>query len=890
MNMPLPPGLKRLFQLDAGRLRRDPDIQAEIEFHLQTRIDQLTAQGMPASAAREQALREFGSPGDVAEQVRSIDAAARARRRRLEWRSGLMQDLRYAWRGLRRSPLYTAVAAVTFALGIGANAAVFALLDAVVLRPLPFPGLDRLVRIYEHDTREERPFGQVTVADFRDWQSQSRSFGQMTAFRFRSLTLTGTAEAVSLPGGQVTPEFFSVLGVRPLLGRDFRSGEGATGTPPVVVLSHSAWIRHFGADSGIVGRTIRLNDEATEVIGVLPPEFVDPIGSADIWTATDFESMANDQGRSRRFHFLATFGRMREGVTLEQARQEMETIGRRIAADFPDMNEGHLPQLVPLQLAGTNTARPVLWLVMGAVGLVLLIACANLANLVFARTLTRSRELAVRAALGAGRWRLVRQVLFEQLLLAAGGGLIGIAAAAWSSGLFVRMLGPALPRADLVRIDGRVMGFTLLLAIAAAVISGLLPATHAAGARLGDQLKAGSHGSTLTRRSHRVRAALVTLQVALATILLVGSTLAVRSLRALLDQELGFEPESVWMFFAPAVAERYSGDPQALAFQSRFLERIRSLPGVKSASAVYGLPMVNTSSTSIRPEGMILPDGPAPEVGYNAADGDYFRVMGIPLVRGRLMDARDHADAPPVVVINQALAERYWSGQDPVGKRLRSGPSPEAPPAEVIGVVADIRRRNLQQPPEPELYFPLAQDITRSPMYVVRLTGDPAPALAALRSALASIDPDIPIASLRPLTEMVARSLRQPRFLTALLLGMGGLALILAAVGIYGVLAFLVTERRRELGVRLALGAGSGRIATETLRRGLVPVMAGLVVGLIGAILAARLAHTLFFGVSPTDPLSLVASVVVLLLAATVGCLIPARRAARVDPVIALRE
>ncbi|HET9513370.1 MAG TPA: ABC transporter permease [Gemmatimonadales bacterium] len=885
--MPLPPGLKRLFQLDADR--RDPDIQAEIEFHLQTRIDQLTAQGKPASAAREQALREFGSPGDVAEQVRSIDAAARARRRRREWRSGFMQDLRYAWRGLWRSPLYTAVAAVTFALGIGANAAVFALLDAVVLRPLPFPGLDRLVRIYEHDTREERPFGQVTIADFRDWQSQSRSFGQMTAFRFRSLTLTGT-EAVSLPGGQVTPEFFSVLGVRPLLGRDFRSGEGATGTPPVVVLSHSAWIRYFGADSGIVGRTIRLNDEATEVIGVLPPEFVDPIGAPDIWTVTDFDGIANDQGRSRRFHFLATFGRMREGVTLEQARQELETIGRRIAADFPDMNQGHLPQLVPLQLAGTNTARPVLWLVMGAVGLVLLIACANLANLVFARTLTRSRELAVRAALGAGRWRLVRQVLLEQLLLAAGGGLIGIAAATWSSGLFVRMLGPSLPRAGLVQIDGRVMGFTLLLAIIAATLSGLLPAIHAARSRLGDQLKTGSHGSTLTRRSHRVRAALVTLQVALATVLLVGSALALRSLRSLLNQELGFEPQSVWMFSAPAVGARYAGNAQALAFQSSLLERIRTLPGVRGASAAFGLPMANVSTTSIRPEGMILPPGPAPGVGYNAVEGEYFRVMGIPLLRGRLIEARDHRDAPPVAVINQALANRFWPGEDPIGKHFRSGPSPDAPPAEVIGVVADIRRRNLQLPPEPELYFALSQDISPFPNYVVRLSGDPAPALAAIRAALASLDAGIPMVNPQPLGEVVAGSLRQPRFLTALLSGMGGLALVLAAVGIYGVLAFLVTERRRELGVRLALGAGSGRIATETLRRGLVPVIAGLGLGLVGAILAGRLAHTLFFGVSATDPVALVAAILVLLLAATVGCLIPARRAARLDPVIALRD
>ncbi|HEX9894072.1 MAG TPA: ABC transporter permease [Gemmatimonadales bacterium] len=889
--MRLPPGLRRVFRLDSGRSDADPDIRSEIEFHLQTRIDELVAQGMSPAAARDAAMGQFGSPERVAAEVGDIDARIQAGTGRREWWSGVMQDLRISLRGARRTPLYALVASITFALGIGANAAVFSLLDAVVIRPLPFPGLDRLVRIYEHDTKEDRPFGQITIADFRDWQSQTTTFEGLAAFRYRFFTLTGTGEAQSLMGGQVSPAFFDILGIRPFIGRAFRNEEGASGAPGVAILSHGAWVRLFGADSSIVGRAIRLNNEEAEVIGVLPREFVNPLGEPlDVWTPSDFEAVASDQARARRMHFLAGFGRIREGIEFERANEELLTVGRRLETDHREMNKGHLPQMIPLQEAGISTVRPVLWLVMGAVGLVLLIACANLANLVFARTLSRSRELAVRSALGAGRWRLVRQVMIEQLLLAGFGGVIGVLAASWTSAAFVGLLGQSMPRAELVRTDGRVLVFALMLTLVAALASGLLPAFHAARADFSDALKAGSHGSTLSRQSHRLRSLLVTVQVGLAAVLIVGSALALRSLSTLLDQELGFETESVWVFSAPAVPARYPEAPQILAFQADFLERLRSLPGVASASAAYSAPMLNVSTTSIVPEGVILPPGPAPAVGYNAAYPDYFRVMGIPLLRGRLMDARDRMDAPPVVVVNQALADRHWPGQHPIGKRARMGPDPNAPWVEVVGVVANIRRRNVQLPPEPEVYYPLTQDVTRGPSYVVRVAGDPAPVLAGIRAALRALDREIPLGNLRPLTEVVAGSLRQPRFLSALLTLFGGLALVLAAVGIYGVIAFLVAERRREIGVRLALGAGSARVVRQTLWRGLRPVLAGLGLGLVAAVLAGRLAANLFYQVKAADPLALGAAAVVLLLAGVVGCLAPARRAAKVEPGIVLRE
>jgi predicted permease len=441
-----------------------------------------------------------------------------------------------------------------------------------------------------------------------------------------------------------------------------------------------------------------------------------------------------------------------------------------------------------------------------------------------------------------------------------------------------------------VRTDARVLGFALLLTVVAALTSSLLPAIHAARARLGDQLRAGSHGSTLSRRSHRLRATLVGVQVALATVLLVGSTLAVRSLAALRHQDLGFETESAWLFTAPAVQARYPERAQILAFQAELLERLRALPGVTGASAAYAIPMVNVSTTSIRPEGAVLPPGPDPSVGYNAADAAYFSVMHIPLLRGRLIDGRDHADAPRVLVVNKALADQYWPNHDPIGQRVKAGPDPDGPWLLIIGVVDNIRRRNVRIPPEPEVYYPMTQDVTRNPIYVVGISSDPAPVLAAIRSTLRAIDAEIPLGNLRPLNDVVDGALRQPRFLSALLSLFGGLALVLAGVGIYGVIAFLVAERRREIGVRLALGAQSGRVLRETLWRGMRPVLAGLGIGLVAAVLAGRVARSLFYEVDAVDPLSLGAATGVLLLAGIAGSLLPARRAASVEPGVVLRE
>ena len=886
--MALPPGLQQILRLAIGRAP-SADVDSEFEFHIATKVEQLTAQGMPSEQARAEALRQFGSRDSFAKEVREIDHRATRESNRREYWADVRHDFALALRAARRSPLFASVVAITFALGIGANAAVFSLLDAVLLRPLPYPESGQLVRIYESD--DNREFGQVTIADFNDLKAQNTTLAEMGLFRFRRVPLTGAGDAAMLTGGEVSPQFFGILRVKPAIGRDFRPDDALDGAPPVAILTWPAWRRIYGGDSTIVGRTARISDRETTIIGILPESYVSPVTDGvsvwDIYFTSDYSYLSRDNARARRFHFATGFGRLKPGVTVEQAKRDFETIGLRLAAEYPDLNKGHRPNIVSLQQSGTQSVSSTLWLVMGAVGLVLLIACANLANLVFARALGRSREFAVRAALGAGRLRIARQVFVEQLVLATFGLVIGLLAATWTSGLFVRLA--ALPRGDLVRTDSRVMLFAIGITALAAIASGILPALSAVRSDLTGALRSGGHGSTLSRRSHGVRASLVATQVGLAAILLVGCGLALRSLSALLKQDLGFRTESVWYFTAPATSTRYPNPPDVVSFQERLIERVRGIPGVVSASAAYTIPMANVSTTSIIVEGAPALQGPPPEIGYNAAETDYFKTLGIPLIAGRLMQATDRLDAPPVIVVNQALAERFYGG-DAVGKRARMGPNPDDPWMEIVGVVANIRRRGVDVPPEPEVYYPLSQDLDRAPMYVVRVSGDPKPVLARAREEVRALDADVVFGTPGPIADIISETLSPQRLLSALLGVFGAIALVLAGVGIYGVIAFLVAERRREIGVRMALGAQSGRVLREVVGRGMRPVAIGLVLGLGAALILGRTVSGLFYQVKPTDPVSIGAAIGILLLAGVIGCLAPAIRAARTDPGGVLRE
>ncbi|MEZ4588968.1 MAG: ABC transporter permease, partial [Gemmatimonadales bacterium] len=785
--------------------------------------------------------------------MRSIDRRRDARAARAgRWRS-LWHDLTGALRSLRRSPGYVVVALATFLLGIGANVAVFTVVEGVLLRPLPYDEPERIVRIYEQDLEQGRRYGNVTIADLNDWREQTTSFERLSAFRWRSVSLRALDATTALQGATVSADFFETLGVAPVLGRSFRAEEARPGTSPVAVLSDAVWRSVLGADPAIVGRVVSIDAVPTEIIGVLPREFVAPTGSSvDVWLASDFSGLASDTRRARRMHALAAFGRLAPAVSLEAATRDLEVVGARLAELYPDQNRGHAPDPVPISLVGVQGIRSALWLAMAAVGLLLLVACANLANLVLARALARRHELGIRAALGAGRMQLARGLLAEQLLLALGGTVVAVAVAAGAARGVLALLGPALPRAERIALDWRVVAFATALALLTAAVTALVPAALALRLDLHAVLRADGRGATAGRGSHRARAALVGAQVALATLLAAVSVLLTRSLGNLLDSELGFRTDRVFTFQAPLPSARYQSGEAVIAFQDRLLERLAALPGVETVGASYAVPMRNASTTSLVIAGRPPEDGPPPEVGYNAASPGYFVTLGIPLLAGRLIQERDRVDAPRVVVVNRALADRFFPAGDAVGARLGFGADTQV---EIVGVVGDIRRERVDQAPEPELYYSLAQDVTPWPAFVARYQGDASAFFSGARAALRELDPDVAMVGAAPLEATVDATLRQPRFLSALIGVFAALALLLAAVGVHGVIAYVVAERTREIGVRRALGADAPRVGAEVVRRGMTPVLVGLAVGVAAALGVGPLLRSMLYEVGPQDPL-----------------------------------
>jgi len=585
-------------------------------------------------------------------------------------------------------------------------------------------------------------------------------------------------------------------------------------------------------------------------------------------------------------HALTAFGRLAPGVTVEAATRDLEVVDARLAELHPEENPRHVPDLVPIALVGVQGIRSGLWLAMAAVGLLLVVACANLANLVLARALARRHELGIRAALGADRLQLTRGLVAEQLVLALGGTAVAVVVAAGAARGFLSMLGPALPRADRIVLDWRVVGFAVALALVTALATALVPAALVLRQDLHSTLRADGRGATAGRASHQARAALVGAQVAFATLLAAVSVLLTRSLANLLDSDLGFRTDRVLTFAAPLPSERYPDGQAVVSFQEQLLGRLAALPGVETVGASYAVPMSNVSTTSLVIAGRQQDDGPPPEVGYNAASPGYFATLGIPLLSGRLIEPRDRADGPRVVVVNRALADRYFPDGGAVGARLGSSSDGEV---EIVGVVGDIRRERVDQAPQPELYYALAQDVTSSPVFVARYQGGASAFFTAVRALLRELDPEVPMVRAAPLDATVAATLRQPRFLSALIGLFAALALLLAAVGVHGVIAYLVAERTREIGVRRALGANGPRVGAEVVRRGMTPVLAGLVVGVAGALGVGPLLRSMLYEVGPQDPLVVVAAALVTVVAGLIGCLLPAWRATRVDPLDALR-
>ena len=798
--------------------------------------------------------------------------------------SALWSDVRYGLRLLARSPGFTAVAVLALALGIGANTLIFTFINARLLQPLPFRDPDRLVALWSVE-REGGVTWNVAHPDYLDWREQNRTFEELAALSEGSYTLTGGQEPEWLIGRLASATVFAVLGVKPALGRGFLPEEDRLGADRVVVLSHGLWLRRFAGNPGIVGQVVRLNQEPHTVIGVLPRGF--RLGSADydVWVP-----LALDPAKAHRGNrFLQVVARLKPGVTIAGAQAEITTIADRLASQYPNSNAHLGAEVDSLRELYVRPFRPALLVLMAAVALVLLIACANVANLMLARAAARQKEIAIRAALGARRGRIVRQMLTESSLLSLAGGVLGLLLALWGARALHATLPQRMQSAEPPGLDVVVLAFIVAVSLLTGIAFGLAPAWGVARADLHETLKEGGRSSAAGLRHGRLRAALIVSEVALAIVLLTGAGLLIKSFARLMAVAPGFRPENVLTMGVPLPRARYAEPRQWRAFFEQALERIRALPGVRHAAATSLLPM-NGSNTvwSFAIEGRPEPlPGQFPTAGYRAVTPDYFRVMGIPLLRGRHLTEQDREGAPFAVIINEAMAGRYWPNEDPLGRRIQSRGTNDW--GTVVGVVGNIKFSGLEGQASPEMFWAHSQRPRSGIILVIRTASEPAALASGVRAAIREVDRDQPVARIRTLESIVEESVA-PRRITMLLLGtFAALALVLAGVGLYGVMSYLVAQRSHEIGLRMALGAQRGEVLGLVVRQGMVLAVIGAGIGLAGALALTRLMSTLLFGVTARDPVVFVAVPAALGVVALAASFFPARRASRVDPLVALR-
>ncbi|HUP41770.1 MAG TPA: ABC transporter permease [Thermoanaerobaculia bacterium] len=813
----------------------------------------------------------------------------------------LFRDLRHALRSLARSPGFTAVALVTLALGTGANAAIFSVVHAVLLEPLPFAEPDRLVTVWLHNPRQGFDKDITSYPNFHDWREQGSSFSQMVGVAGTDLTLSGGGagggDAGAAPeevrGALVMEGFFPMLGVAPELGRGFRDEEHEVGHHQVVVLSHGLWSRRFGADPAVEGSDIRVSGRPHTVVGVMPQGVRFP-EDAQLWLPFAFTPAREELREARSALWLPVFGRLAPGVSLAEAQAEMSAVAKRLEEAYPDDNEEMGILLEPLRKTLVGDVERPLLVLLGAVGLVLLIACANVANLLLARGAARSRELAVRSALGAGGGSLARQVLAESLLLGAGGGLLGLFAAALGVRSLLGLAPGELPRMEGVAIDWTVFGFALAVALAAGVLFGLPSAFHAAGAEPGKALKEGGRGLAGGGRLGRLRQVFVAGQLALALVLLAGAGLLVRSFLELRSVDPGFDPRGVLSFRVTLPGQSYETPERITAFYRELLGSLEALPGVESAAAITDfvvarLPQSAPISIPSRPD--LSQVDPFP-VAYDAVTPDFFEAAGMPILRGRAPSDADRPDGARVAVVNEALARRYFPGEDALGQRFMFGtPQGDDPPwITVVGVAADARRSGLDQDVRPSAFMPHTQYSASQMTVLLRSAGDPLALAEPARRAVTALDADQPITEVRTLEQVFAGTGARRRFVAVLLGVFSGLAVALAAIGIYGVMAYVVGQRTREIGIRMALGARRREVVGWVLGQGMAVVGAGIALGLLGAVAATRLLSGLLYETAPADPVTFLLVAALLAAVAVAANLLPARRAARVDPMTVLRE
>ena len=798
----------------------------------------------------------------------------------------MIKDVRYAFRTLVRRPGFTAIAVITLALGIGANTAIFSVVYGVLLRPLSYPEPERLVALRESNPLKQ-PDSQISPGNFLDWQQQNTVFSDTAAYRTVSYNLAGDGNPERLLAGRVTSGLFKTLGVRPILGREFLPEEDQPGRAKVVLISESVWQRRFGSDAGVIGKTLRLSGEDFTVIGVMPASLRLPDQrERELWTPIAF---TENETVYRHVRFAEAVARLKPGVTLDQAQAEMTAIAGRLSQAHPNGNEGWTVRVAPVIDFAVGDARKILWILFSAVGLVLLIACANVTNLLLARAATRQKEIAIRVALGAGRLRIIRQLATESFLLALLGAVVAWPLAVWGLKALIAIAPADLPRLAAVNIDNRALLFTLAITLLTGLVFGLVPALQLINANSSQTLKDGGSEGNRGGAGRRIGNLLIAGEVALAVMLLVGSGLLLRTIWQLRNVNPGFDDRNALAVTVQLSEKKYADPKQVAQFSEKLVEQISTLPGVEATGVARILPIVHELTVGYYVQGKPREsDNQLPQTNYSAVSAAYFNAMRIPLIAGRAFNERDNQQAPRVAIVSAELAQRVFPGENPIGRRINVTTGPENF-REIVGVVGDVTQQGLVRGSSPHVYEPFSQAPNSFMTLIVRGSSDPTALVPAIRSKVIELDPELPLQRVTTLDKIISNSIRQQRFTSVVLSVFAAVALVLALAGLYGVISYSVAQRTRELGIRVALGAQVGDVLRLVLKQGMTYVLVGEVVGIAGAYALTGLMKGLLFGVTETDKTTFIAVAVSLFLVALVACYVPARRATKVDPLIALK-
>ncbi len=862
----------------------DHEFQQELETHLDLATQENIRRGMRPEAAARAARIRLGGSTQLTETNREL--------RGLPILETCLQDMRYALRMLRKNPGFTAVAVLTLALGVGANTAIFSIVYAVLLKPLPYANPDELFTAFQANKQQGIAETGCSYLNYEEWRTQNHVFGELGGVLAHQLTLTGRGEPSVVNASVVTPEIFELLGVKPMAGRMFFPADGKQGAPPVALLSEDLWRGRFATDPTIIGSSIDLDKRPFTIIGIIPTAFRTPFNKKqDVWIPLVQDPVFSTFIPQRGTHLLPVIGRLKPGVSVEQAQAEMDAISERLAREFPTENRGWAVRLVPLQKEIVGDVRTALLILLGAVGLVLLIACANIANLLLSRATSRSKEIALRTALGAGRARIIRQLLSETAVLGLLGGIVGVALAYWGVQALSSLLPSSLPQMNPVRVDYFVLGFALFLSAIAVVAFGLVPAMFAANTDIQSNLREGARsGESHSRR--RVRSFLAAAEISLAVVLLMTAGLLLRSFAKLTSVSPGFETQHIIKVDISLPQFQYSKPQQWVAFSDELLAQIQADPGLRDSAVVVPRPIAdNNVKLPFEIVGNPPTIGASRTANFVSVSPDYFRVMGIPLLAGRLFNQHDNSSETRVTIISGAMARLYFPNQDPLGKELTFGFGPSGGPAkrEIVGIVGDVRDVSLGQNPSAMMYVPFAQSPFWGANLVVKSSLSTASVAGAIRQEVQKIDKDLPVTDVAKMTDLMDASVAQPRFRTFLLGLFAAMALVLAGTGIFGVISYSVSRRTNEIGIRVALGASRGTILSMILRETILLTFAGLAVGIPCALATSHLVSYMLFNVSANDPVTLVAVALSLASVALLAGYIPARRAMRVDPIVALR-